>query len=88
MRYSGYDCTIVQYRGRGHESFQDEILHIFDWMNVSARTRQFYPREMEVLSMRPWDNYFWWLELDDFPANAMVVPAQWPPTRARRALCS
>ncbi len=85
MRYSGYDCTIVQYRGRGHESFQDEILHIFDWMNVSARTRDFYPREMEVLSMRPWDNYFWWLELDDFPANAMVVPAQWPPTRGTRA---
>lgn len=84
MRYSGYDCTIVQYRGRGHESFQDEIQHIFDWMNVPARTRDFYPREMEVLSMRPWDNYFWWLELDDFPASAMVIPAQWPPTRGTR----
>lgn len=88
MRYSGYDCTIVQYRGRGHESFLDEIQHIFEWMNVPARTRDFYPREMEVLSMRPWDNYFWWLELDDFPAAAMVVPAQWPPVRGTRPIQS
>ncbi|MDP6466194.1 MAG: alpha/beta hydrolase-fold protein [Pirellulaceae bacterium] len=86
MRHSGYDCTIVQYRGRGHESFQDEIQHIFDWMNVPARTRNFYPREVEVVSMRPWDNYFWWLELDDFPVNAMVVPAQWPPVRGTRPI--
>jgi len=86
MRYSGYDCTIVQYRGRGHESFQDEILHIFDWMNAAARARDFYPRELEVLSMRPWDNYFWWLELDDFPAVSMVVPAQWPPERGTRPI--
>jgi predicted esterase len=85
MRRSGYDCTIVQYRGRGHESFQDEILHIFEWMNAPGHTRNFYPREVEVVSMRPWDNYFWWLELDDFPTNAMVVPAQWPPTRGTRA---
>ncbi len=84
MRYSGYDCTIVQYRGRGHESFQDEILNIFAWMNVSARRRDFFPREIDVLSMRPWDNYFWWLELDDFPSSAMVVPAQWPPSRGTR----
>ena len=86
MRHSGYDCTIVQYRGRGHESFQDEILHIFEWMNAPAHTRDFYPREMDVVSMRPWDNYFWWLELDDFPAKSMVVPAQWPPTRGTRAI--
>lgn len=86
MRYSGYDCTIVQYRGRGHESFQDEIQHIFTWMNAPGHIRDFYPREVEVMSMRPWDNYFWWLELDDFPAGTMVIPAQWPPTRGTRAI--
>jgi predicted esterase len=86
LRKSDYDCTIVQYRGRGHESFQDEILHIFEWMNAPGRTRNFYPREIEVVSMRPWDNYFWWLELDEFPASSMVVPAQWPPVRGTRPI--
>ena len=31
--------------------------------------------------MRPWDNYFWWIELDDLPVKTMVDPENWPPAR-------
>jgi len=31
--------------------------------------------------MRPWDNFFWWVEVADFPEKAMVVPEAWPPKR-------
>jgi predicted esterase len=86
LRRAGYDVTIVQYLGRGHEHFQDEVQRIFDWMDLSARRRQFFPREVEVETLRPWDNFFWWLELADFPADSMVLPAQWPPPRGARAI--
>jgi predicted esterase len=88
LRRAGYDVTVVQFQGRGHEHFQDEIQRIFTWMELSAHRRQFFPREFEVESMRPWDNFFWWLELDGFPHESMVLPAQWPPPRGTRAIQS
>ena len=27
--------------------------------------------------MRPWDNFFWWLELNGFPRETMIMPADW-----------
>lgn len=88
LRKPGYDVTVVQYQGRGHEHFLDEIQHIFTWMQLNAHKRNFFPRELEVMSMRPWDNFFWWLELEDFPAETMVVPAQWPPARGVRPVAT
>ena len=35
--------------------------------------------------MRPWDNYFWWAELDGFPQRSVVIPLEWPLARARPA---
>jgi len=35
--------------------------------------------------MRPWDNYFWWVELNGMPANTMVEPAQWAARRPSQA---
>jgi acetyl esterase/lipase len=75
----GYNCTVVEYLGRGHEHFYDEILRIFDWMD--RYKRDFYPREFECSTMRPWDNFFWWVELSGMPPKAMVEPANWPPPR-------
>ncbi|MDA1054866.1 MAG: peptidase [Planctomycetota bacterium] len=73
---SQYDTTVVQYLGRGHEHFQDEIQRLFDWMELSSHRRQFFPREINALSMRPWDNYFWWLEIDQIPVRALALPAE------------
>ena len=73
----GFDTTYVEYRGRGHEHFSDEILRIFDWM--SRRQRMFFPPTIDVVSMRPWDRFFWWVEMERPPARTMVLPSQWPP---------
>ena len=76
LKGSRYDVTVVQYLGRGHEHFQDEIQRVFEWMELSSHRRSFFPREIEALSMRPWDNFFWWLELSQLPAKAVALPAE------------
>jgi len=73
---TNFDTTIVEYRGRGHEHFQDEIQDIFRWMDLHKRV--FFPKEFEVVSMRPWDNFFFWLEVSDFPERSLVLPANYP----------
>jgi predicted esterase/tetratricopeptide (TPR) repeat protein len=71
------NVTVVEYLGRGHEHFSDELLRLFDWMGRFRR--DFYPRDIECYTMRPWDNFFWWTELEGLPAAAMVDPANWSP---------
>lgn len=61
----GYDTTVVEYLGRGKEDFPDEIQRIFDWMG--RKRRNFYPEKFAVSSVRPTDNFFWWVEMNDFP---------------------
>jgi len=80
----GYNATVVEYLGRGHEDFYDEILRLFDWMG--RMRRNFFPREFTALSMRPWDNFFWWVELEGYPARSMVEPSQWPPPSGYRPI--
>jgi hypothetical protein len=36
--------------------------------------------------MRPWDNFFWWVELDGMPSTFITLPLQWPRKAARDAL--
>ncbi len=75
----GFDTTYVEYRGRGHEHFSDEILRIFAWMQ--SRRRDFFPRAIDVVTMRPWDNFFWWIEMAGAPARTVVLPTHWPPPK-------
>jgi pimeloyl-ACP methyl ester carboxylesterase len=79
----GFDTTVAEFRGRGHEHFYDEIQHLFDWMQV--RERDFFPKEFECATLRPWDNFFWWVEAEDFPAATQIEPGSWPPSRGVRA---
>jgi predicted esterase len=69
---ANYDVTVVEYRGRGHEHFSDEILRLFDWMD--RKERDFFPKKFSVSTKRPWDNFFWWIELD--VPSAMVSQAR------------
>ena len=80
----GFDATYVEYRGRGHEHFSDEIVRIFDWM--SRRRRTFFPAAIDAVTMRPWDRFFWWVEMSGAPAKTVVLPAQWPPAAGVRPL--
>lgn len=72
----GYDVTYVEYRGRGHEHFSDEIIRLFDWMG--RRSRDVSPREIEAVSLRPWDRFFWWIEMESPPPRTMILPTAWP----------
>jgi len=80
----GYDLTYVEYRGRGHEHFFEEIIRIFDWMRRKSRTP--FPPEIEAVTMRPWDRFFWWLEVAGAPPRTMVLPSDWPPPSGSRPL--
>ena len=77
-----YDTTIVVYQGRGHEHFHDEVQRIFDWM--SLHRRDFHIKSFECVSMRPWDNFFWWSEIDNLPSASVTLPVNWPPTGSVR----
>ncbi len=59
-----FDCTVVEFRGRGHEHFSDEIQRLFDWMG--RKQRNFFPRDFLTSTQRPFDNFFWWVELRNF----------------------
>lgn len=72
------DCRVVEYLGRGYEPFGDELLRVFDWMGRRQRTT---PKVIEYVTMRPWDNFVWWLEVSGMPEKSMVMPANWPPGR-------
>jgi predicted esterase len=73
----GFDATVVEYRGRGHEDFYEEILRIFDWMGRFHRN--FFPRKFACQTMRSWDNFFWWIEVKGLPPRSEVDPSNWPP---------
>jgi hypothetical protein len=75
LRLGRYDVTLVEYRGRGHEPFHDEIIQLFDWMQLKERSGP--PKEFACYTLRPWDNFFWWLECEEFPENLMVYPTDW-----------
>jgi predicted esterase len=80
----GFDTTYVEYRGRGHEHYSDEILRLFDWMGRKRRT--FFPQAIDVVSMRPWDRFFWWVEMEAAPPRTVVLPTNWPPPPNTRPL--
>jgi predicted esterase len=80
----GFDVTYVEYRGRGHEHFSDEILRILDWIGRKRRT--FFPPTIDVVSLRPWDRFFWWLEAEGPPPRTVVLPTAWPPESGTRPL--
>ncbi|MGD0899301.1 MAG: tetratricopeptide repeat protein [Thermoguttaceae bacterium] len=80
----GYNATVVEYLGRGHENYSDEQLRLFDWMGRFHR--DFFPHEFDCVTMRSWDNYFWWAEVSGQPPGTVVAPGNWPPPRGAPAL--
>ena len=80
----GFDTMVIEYKGRGHDHFQDDIHFMFDWMRTHRR--DFAPKKIKCASMRPWDNYFWWIELDQMPREFITLPLEWPREGARDAV--
>jgi tetratricopeptide (TPR) repeat protein len=77
-----FDSIVVHYKGRGTERFSDELPNLFRWMR--PQRRQFDVRQFECATLRPWDNYFWWLEVDLSNNPKMILPEQdWNKVRNR-----
>jgi hypothetical protein len=49
-----------------------------------GRRRRKMPEKLEYVTMRPWDNFFWWVELSGMPEKSMVIPSMWPPPTGTR----
>ncbi|MDR1964129.1 MAG: hypothetical protein LBQ50_10155 [Planctomycetaceae bacterium] len=78
MQHHVPDLTAVRYIGRGVEGFSDEILNLFEWMKL--RQRNFTPPEFEANTMRAWDSFFWWVEmnqLDKDKPDYVTDPLYW-----------
>lgn len=75
LRLGRFDTTLAEYKGRGHEPFHDEILELFDWMSFKKRSGP--PQQFDCAALRPWDNFFWWLEVGEFPNQHMIYPTDW-----------
>jgi len=71
----GFDATVVEYLGRGQESYADEVQRIFEWMNL--RKRNFYPRDFAAATFRSFDNFFWFLEVEQFKPGQILDPEEW-----------
>ncbi len=77
VKTTGYNAIVVEYRGRGHEPFAEETLPLFEWLNRQRRGDA--PVELEASAMRPWDNFFWWIELGAMRPETITLPELWPP---------
>lgn len=73
----GFNTTVVEYQGRGRDSFSDEILRIFEWMSYQQRDPA--PRDFTARTMRLFDNFFWYVELQEMPPAVVEPPLSWPP---------
>lgn len=70
------DVVVCQYRGRVHEHFFEEIEKLFSWMKVQRR-KTAAKEEIDVRSYRPWDNFFWWVEVSNFERKNQILPEEW-----------
>ena len=71
------DATVVMYRGRGRESFFEEVPEIFDWLNASLHVRKPVPQKLDCVTMREGDQFFWWLELGPLSQAVSLNPILW-----------
>lgn len=46
---------------------------------MGRQRRNFFPREFACETMRSWDNFFWWVEIQGLPPRSLVDPSDWPP---------
>jgi len=80
-----YNAMVVMYRGRGGEHFFEEIHHFFDWMNLRAHRRPAPPQEIDVVTMRKHDRFFWWLEMPAIDDQVTINPILWDQQSRKRA---
>ncbi|TWT83941.1 hypothetical protein CA13_54150 [Planctomycetes bacterium CA13] len=86
--YVGFrsDAMVVMYRGRGREFFYEEVPRLFEWMRLPSHVRREIPADIDVVTMRQGDNFFWWLEAGPFLEGLSVDPQLWDQVERLRAV--
>jgi pimeloyl-ACP methyl ester carboxylesterase len=74
-----YDTLVVEYLGRGRERFLAELPRIMQWMEMSSRRRIRFPLNIETVTMRPGDRFFYWLEIPQVLDSVSSNPYQFTP---------
>ncbi|MEE2640143.1 MAG: peptidase [Planctomycetota bacterium] len=77
------DVIVCQYIGRVHEHFYEEIENLFRWMKVQKRRAP--PTDFKCLTYRPWDNFFWWIEVNNMERTNTILPEEWISSKPRSA---
>ena len=74
------DCTVALYKGRLNEALLDDVPQMFRWMRAQRRRHPDRAGfEFRCKSMRPWDTFFWFVELHGFPRKNTSWPEDWTP---------
>jgi predicted esterase len=76
-----YNTIYVEFKGRGHENFSDEILRLFDWMK--EKTRRKFPLEFACRTARATDNEFYFASVDDFAPGMLMDPHNFEPKKMK-----
>jgi pimeloyl-ACP methyl ester carboxylesterase len=93
----GYPAVYVEYKGRGREWFEGELLNSFDWMGRKKRSGAFPELGRtgtgklfgdEFQSMRPTDNRFYWLAGQDLNERHTNNAENWNSQTAAASLAA
>ena len=72
-------CTVVEYVGRLAEPFFEEFPSIMDWCDVNRRSwPDLQGCQFDCKILRPWDNYYWFMEFHGLPEKNTMRPSNWP----------
>jgi pimeloyl-ACP methyl ester carboxylesterase len=83
MLKRGDDALYVEFKGRGHESFSDEMPRLFDWMG--RRTRHKFPLKFSCRAARPFDNQFHWISVEEYVPGVLIDPQLFEPDKIKPA---
>ena len=76
--------TVVQYIGRANDQISEAIPAIFDWTRLHKRRSPGGAGfDFQCKTVRPWDNYFWFLEVSDIPEANIVWPEMFRSNKIR-----
>ncbi|MGN6545623.1 MAG: alpha/beta hydrolase-fold protein [Aureliella sp.] len=76
LRSPKYDAIGVEYKGRPRDHFLEELPRIIEWMELTSHRRQRAPAELDLITARPGDRFFYWVEIPEMDSKSVVSPVQ------------
>lgn len=86
MDYGKINAVTVVYKGRQAEYFYEEIHRVFNWFTHQKRRFTAQDNDFNVNTMRRWDNFFWWFEINNYPERFHLSPFNWNFRKSKKDL--